>query len=204
MTESTRLQNILEKGLNGLSLDLNPEPLLTYLSYLHKWNQAYNLTAIRDEEAMVTHHLLDSLAILPWVKGSNIIDVGTGPGLPGIPLAIARPQDEITLLDSNGKKINFLREIKRQLCLKNIHIIQSRVEEFAPQQAFDTVVSRAFSQIKLMIDRTSHLIASDGIFLAMKGRNPQAELKEIDRDYSVASYQVPGLDGSRCCVVIPS
>ena len=121
---------ILLEGMQQLKLDFPCEGLLNYLTLLHKWNQAYNLTAVRDMKAMVTRHLLDSLAILPWLHGTRILDVGTGAGLPGIPLAIARPDLHVVLLDSNGKKARFLQEAKRALALSNVDIVQTRVENY--------------------------------------------------------------------------
>ncbi|MCE3046250.1 16S rRNA (guanine(527)-N(7))-methyltransferase RsmG [Legionella sp. 16cNR16C] len=192
----------LEKGLQQLGLSVSPEPLLNYLLLLQKWNKAYNLTAIRDLPAMLSKHLLDSLAISPWLQGPRLIDVGTGAGLPGIPLAIAHPHLQISLLDSNGKKIRFLQEVKRQLNLSNIEIIESRVENYKPATGFDTVISRAFSDLSQMISWTKHLLASDGIWLAMKGRYPEIELSTIDQGFKVIPYSVPGLDGERCCIII--
>ncbi len=192
----------LKQGLQQLGLSVPVEPLLQYLLLLQKWNKAYNLTAIRDFPEMVRKHLLDSLAISPWLQGQRIIDVGTGAGLPGIPLAIAHPHLQFSLLDSNGKKIRFMQEVKRQLSLGNIEIIESRVENYKPAVGFDTVVSRAFSDLSQMISWTEHLIASGGIWLAMKGRHPETELNTINRSYKVIPYDVPGLDGERCCIII--
>ncbi|KTD52050.1 glucose inhibited division protein B GidB [Legionella quinlivanii] len=196
------IEKELEKGLQQLGLSVSPEPLLNYLMLLQKWNKAYNLTAIRDLPAMLSKHLLDSLAISPWLQGPRLIDVGTGAGLPGIPLAIAHPHLQVSLLDSNGKKIRFLQEVKRQLDLSNIEIIESRVENYKPATGFDTVISRAFSDLSQMISWTKHLLASGGIWLAMKGRYPEIELSTIDQGYKVIPYSVPGLDGERCCIII--
>jgi 16S rRNA (guanine527-N7)-methyltransferase len=196
------IQLQLEHGLEQFNLGSLASPLLEYLLLLDKWNKAYNLTAIRDLESMVNKHILDSLAILPWLKGSHIIDVGTGAGLPGIPLAIARPDKHFVLLDSNGKKVRFLQEIKRALGLKNLEIVQSRVENYHPGQGFDTVTSRAFSSLEQMIYWTQHLIAKDGIWLAMKGRYPAEELATLKKNYQVERYTVQEIEGERCCVLI--
>ena len=202
MSAESRVLIILDAGIRELGYPVPSDKLLQYLHLLDKWNQAYNLTAVRDIEAMVTRHIIDSLAILPWVKGAQLLDVGTGAGLPGIPLAIARPDLHVVLLDSNGKKIRFLHEVKRMLSLVNVDIIQTRVENYHPSHGFDTVTSRAFSDLAHMTKLTQHLIATDGIWLAMKGRWPEAELAGLQHPYRVESYQVPSLDGDRCCVII--
>lgn len=202
MKHNGSIECLLQEGLEQFNLSALSAPLFQYLSLLNKWNAAYNLTAIRDMESMVTKHLLDSLAIRPWLKGDSILDVGTGAGLPGIPLAIAEPQRQFVLLDSNGKKIRFLREVKRQLALTNLEIVQFRVENYHPNQGFDTVTSRAFSSLEQMIFWTQHLIADQGMWLAMKGRYPDEELQALDKTYRVESYTVNGLEGERCCVLI--
>ena len=196
------IEQALLRGMQQLKLDFAPDQLIQYLALLHKWNQAYNLTAIRDLHSMVTLHLLDSLAILPMIHGTRILDVGTGAGLPGVPLALANPALHVVLLDSNGKKIRFLQEVKRALVLDNIEVIQTRVERYHPTSRFDTVTSRAFSNLKQMLDCTEHLIAPDGIWLAMKGRHPEAELACMNRAYRIESYTVDGIDGERCCVIV--
>jgi 16S rRNA (guanine527-N7)-methyltransferase len=202
MNDSLKAKHLLEQGVAQLGLISLIEPLFNYLLLLKKWNLAYNLTAIRDIESMVSKHLLDSLAILPWINGNRIIDVGSGAGLPGIPLAIAQPEKNFVLLDSNGKKTRFLNEVKRQLHLNNLEVVHFRVENYHPTQGFDTVVSRAFSSLTQMIEWTTHLIAEDGIWLAMKGRHPDTELREIKQNCKVEHYTVEGVDGERCCVLI--
>lgn len=202
MTNNAKIKLLLEEGLESFELDSICEPLLHFLVLLKKWNKTYNLTAIRDIETMVGKHILDSLAILPWIKGNRILDVGTGAGLPGIPLAIAKPDIQFVLLDSNGKKISFLSEVKRQLNLKNLELKQIRVENYHPNQGFDTVISRAFSSLEQMIKWTQHLIAQDGLWLAMKGRLPDAELIPIHQKYRIERYTVHGVEGERCCVII--
>ncbi|MFI4962337.1 MAG: 16S rRNA (guanine(527)-N(7))-methyltransferase RsmG [Legionellales bacterium] len=202
MSDNANLRQLLERGLEQFKLTNLCDPLLEYLLLLYKWNGAYNLTALRDMESMVSKHLLDSLAILPWIKGSRILDAGTGAGLPGIPLALAKPDMQFVLLDSNGKKIRFLNEVKRQLHLKNLEIVQFRVENYHPAQGFDTVLSRAFSSLEQMIHWTGHLVAQDGIWLAMKGRYPETELHSIHHPFRVETYRVEGVEGERCCVLI--
>lgn len=202
MKDEVQIKLLLEEGLQPFDLEAISASLSDYLFLLNKWNSTYNLTAVRDLETMVGKHILDSLAILPWLNGQRIIDVGTGAGLPGIPLALARPEINFVLLDSNGKKIRFLNEVKRHLHLKNLEIVQFRVENYHPTQGFDTVLSRAFSSLAQMIQWTQHLIADEGIWLAMKGRFPDAELNEIKQNCTVNFYTVAGVDGERCCVII--
>jgi len=197
-------RHYLIQGLMKLNLNLPVESFLAYLELMNTWNRAYNLTAIQDPLARVSRHILDSLAILPWLEGSRIIDVGTGAGLPGIPLAIARPQDTVVLLDSNGKKTRFLCEVKRALSLKNVEIIHMRAEQYQPAEPFDTVMSRAFSELNQMISWTKHLIAPEGVWLAMKGRYPAEELSQLQYATQVHSYRVPDVDGERTCVIIKS
>lgn len=198
----------LEKGFEILGIDCSAQQvdqLLDYLSLLVTWNSAYNLTAIRDPEQMVALHLLDSLAILPFITGENLIDVGTGPGLPGIPLAIMCPEKTFKLLDSNGKKTRFLFHARCQLKLQNLTEIQSRVEQFIPEQTYDTVLSRAFTSVAEMVDKCKHLLNPDGRFLAMKGKFPQSELSLLAKDYKVdVSHRltVPGVDGERHLIEI--
>lgn len=194
--------DLLSEGLQTLGLSISSNQLMDYLSLLQKWNQAYNLTAIRNLKDMITHHLLDSLAIIPWINGTRLLDVGTGAGLPGIPLAIALPDMHVTLLDSNGKKMRFLREVKRALKLENIEIVQSRVEAYHPSSGFDTVTSRAFSTMDAFIQCSHHLVSQQGIWLAMKGRYPETELETLQHRYRVETYSVPGIVGERCCVII--
>jgi 16S rRNA (guanine527-N7)-methyltransferase len=193
---------MLEQGLKQFNLGSLNSALFKYLMLLQQWNKVYNLTAVRDLPDMINKHLLDSLAVIPWLSGTRIIDVGTGAGLPGIPLALAKPECHFVLLDSNGKKIRFLQEVKRQLGLKNLELVEIRVENYHPTPGFDTVISRAFSSIEHMIDWTKHLIAPDGMWLAMKGRQPDTELKHIHQPYKVHHYTVAGIAGERCCVLI--
>lgn len=202
MNDLLELEPLLAAGLEPLGLQQYCSPLLHYVALLYKWNKAYNLTAIRDPKVMIDKHIIDSLAILPWIQGTNLIDIGTGPGLPGIPIAITRPELAVTLLDSNGKKTRFLREVKRSLCLNNVEIVESRAETYHPSSGFDTVTSRAFSSLTQMIDWTKHLIAKDGLWLAMKGLYPQGELETIQQPWRIEQYQLDAVEGERCCVLI--
>jgi 16S rRNA (guanine527-N7)-methyltransferase len=176
--------------------------LTQYLQLLKQWNQAYNLTAVRDIHEMVGRHVFDSLAVLPWIKGDYVLDVGTGAGLPGIPLAIACPNRQFVLLDSNGKKTRFLQAVKHALALNNIEVVQTRVEAYSSVRPFDTIVSRAFAQVQTMIHVTQHLLASDGLWVAMKGPNVMPELSGLTSPYRIEQYAVPGMTEARCCVVI--
>lgn len=206
--QSDEYRSRLVDGANQLGVSLTESQssqLLCYLTLLNKWNKAYNLTAVRNPEEMLTRHLIDSLSIVPWVKGENIIDVGTGPGLPGIPLAILFPETRFTLLDSNGKKTRFLTQCKLEIGLGNVTVVHGRVEEFQPQCPFDQVISRAFSAIENMVSWCSHLVDDRGQFLAMKGLFPEEELTSLPDGYKVEqshSLEVPGSDGERHLIII--
>ena len=202
MTHSTSTPTLLREGLSYYGMAAYYEPMLAYLTLLEKWNHAFNLTAIRDAESMVTRHIMDSLAVANDLKPTRVIDVGTGAGLPGLPLAITHPQLQFVLLDSNGKKTRFLEEVVRTLHLNNVEIVQKRVETYQPTTAFDTVISRAFTDLAQMVNWTKHLIADQGIWLAMKGRVPETELSMIKEPYTVRHYSVPGVDGERCAITL--
>ncbi|MCP3664535.1 MAG: 16S rRNA (guanine(527)-N(7))-methyltransferase RsmG [Gammaproteobacteria bacterium] len=210
MTDQTKLQwsNQLRNGLQtmGISLTENQQAqLLDYLALLVKWNQAFNLTAIRDPAEMVSRQLLDSLSILDLLQGDRILDVGTGPGLPGIPLAIACPGLEFTLLDSNSKKTRFIQQSIGSLKLKNITVVQNRVEDFQPEKGFSTITSRAFSDLLKMTTLTRHLLTSGGCWLAMKGIIPTDELVPLERQgyaVEVVVLQVPGTSSGRHAILI--
>ena len=175
-----------------------------YLDLLVKWNKAYNLTAIRSAEQMLTHHILDSLAIAPYIEGPHILDVGTGPGFPGLPLAMLMPQQHFILLDSNAKKTRFVNQVIMELGIQNAEVATSRVENYEPKQTINTVVSRAFSSLDEFVQKTSRLCVKKGLLIAMKGRYPTDELKTMDPalDYEVKQLQVPGLDAERHLVLI--
>ena len=196
----------LKKGVEALELklsDVQISLLLQFIVLLNKWNKAFNLTAIRDPEEMVVRHLLDSLSVALALKGENIIDVGTGPGIPGIPLAITFPKKQFTLLDSNGKKVRFINQAKQSLSLKNVTAIQFRVEAFEPKEKFDVVVSRAFTSLEQMVDLTEHLVKEDGIMQAMKGAYPEKQiLKAPWVIEEVIKLEVPTLDEQRHLVNI--
>jgi 16S rRNA (guanine527-N7)-methyltransferase len=225
----------LKAGLAALGLTL-PEgaetKLLAYLALLDKWNRVYNLTAVRDAERMVSHHLLDSLAAAPVFdemlkraspsphpspldgEGENVglrpptaIDVGSGGGLPGIPLAIARPELQMTLIDSIAKKTAFLLQAKAELGLANVNVVTARVEDFRPETGFDVITSRAFSDLKEFVTLTRHLLNPGGRWLAMKGLYPNEEVAVLPPDVKVSAdhkLAVPGLDASRHLIVLES
>lgn len=193
--------------LAGLvALRLNPAlagPLLKYLGELVIWNKVYNLTSVRDPAEMVTRHLLDSLSILPHVKGRTV-DVGSGAGLPGIPLAIANPALHVTLLDSGGKKARFLRHVERTLPLTNVEVVEARAEDFEPTARFDTIVTRAFGTLGEFLDVTARLGTEHGRWLSMKGKLDRKELARVPPGFRVEpeiQLQVPGLDEQRHLII---
>src|SRR5713226_8155512 len=172
----------LEQGLAELGLALGREArtkLLEYLALLEKWNQVYNLTAIRDAEKMVSGHLLDCLAVVPYVSGAHVLDAGSGAGLPGIPLAVAKPGIQVALLDSNHKKAAFLRQAVAELPLKNASVVCERVESWRSAEKFDCIISRAFSEIAEFVTLTKHLLAPGGVLAAMKGVHPFEEIERL-------------------------
>jgi len=173
-----------------------------FLELLNRWNKTYNLTAIRDINQMIPMHLLDCIAIIPCIKGSRVLDVGTGPGFPGIPLAICMPDIHFTLVESNRKRIQFLQTVKHELKLDNIEIWQGRIEQYQPEAGFDTITSRAFSSLVQFIDLTRHVCVEDGVWCAMKGQVPHEELTLLSQPYEIFHYDIPGQDVARCCIII--
>ena len=199
----------LDAGLAGMGLALPPvmrEKLLAYLALLYKWNRTYSLTALRDEHKAVSHHLLDSLAILPFVPSSgSLLDVGSGGGMPGVTLAIIFPKRKFTLLDSNGKKTRFLTQVKLELKLDNLEVIHNRVEAFTPERAFSGIISRAFSSLADFTNWTRHLGDVNSHWLAMKGVHPDDELQALPEDFRLNSCQilkVPGCQGQRHLLIL--
>ncbi|SIO22710.1 16S rRNA (guanine(527)-N(7))-methyltransferase RsmG [Salinivibrio sp. ES.052] len=202
------MEQQLQQGLAkaGLSLStLQQQQLIDYVRLLHKWNKAYNLTSVRRPDDMVVKHILDSLVVSPHLHGDHFIDVGTGPGLPGIPLAIANPDKHFTLLDSLGKRIRFIRQVLHELGLTNVIPVQSRVEDFTPDHGFDAVLSRAFASMSDMVSWCHHLPHAQGRFYALKGQVDQQEIDALPADCSVTdikALKVPGLEGARHLVIL--
>lgn len=200
------LQKKLSQGLAELGIDLDAatqQKLLDYLALLEKWNKVHNLTAVRDPNDMVTLHLLDSLSVLPHIKSGRLLDVGSGAGLPGIPLSIVRPDLQVTVMDSSHKKASFMRQAKATLGIPNLEVICGRVEEFHPEHKFDMVISRAFSDLAEFMRLTAHLCAEGGVWLAMKGVYPFDELAQIKGPTSeVVPLRVPGLEAQRHLVFL--
>ncbi|PIJ48312.1 16S rRNA (guanine(527)-N(7))-methyltransferase RsmG [Erwinia sp. OLTSP20] len=198
-----KLSRLLEIAHISLSEE-QKQQLLGYVGLLHKWNKAYNLTSVRDPQQMLVRHILDSIVVHPHLQGKYFIDVGTGPGLPGVPLAIVRPDAHFTLLDSLGKRVRFLRQVQHQLQLDNINPVQSRVEQFQQQQ-FDGVISRAFASLNDMVSWCQHLPAENGAFYALKGQLDAEELAAVPagfRTECIERLQVPDLEGERHLVII--
>lgn len=200
------LQEKLSQGLQELGIALDGQTrqkLLDYLTLLEKWNKVHNLTAVRDPGEMVTLHLLDSLSVLPHIKNGRLLDVGSGAGLPGIPLAIVRPDLQVTVMDSNHKKASFMRQAKAVLGINNLEVVCGRVEGFRPEHKFDMVISRAFSDLAEFMRLTSHLCAENGVWLAMKGVYPHEELAQVPgRATEVVALTVPGLEAQRHLVFL--
>ncbi|EAW2496188.1 16S rRNA (guanine(527)-N(7))-methyltransferase RsmG, partial [Salmonella enterica subsp. enterica serovar Meleagridis] len=185
----------------GISLTDHQKTLLVaYVDMLHKWNKAYNLTSVRDPNEMLVRHILDSIVVAPYLQGQRFIDVGTGPGLPGIPLAIVLPDAHFTLLDSLGKRVRFLRQVQHELKLENITPVQSRVEAYPSEPPFDGVISRAFASLNDMVSWCHHLPGEKGRFYALKGQLPGDEIALLPDNFSVESVEklrVPQLEGER-------
>jgi len=187
-----QLSQILTQALSKNNLTLNAacqQKLITYLALLRKWNKAFNLTAITEPREMVYLHLIDSLVISPYLHGTNMLDVGSGAGLPGIPLAIMNPQQQWTVLDKNSKKTRFLLQTVAELALKNVAVVHGRSEDFRPSQCFDSILSRAFGTLAMFIETTEHLLCPHGRLIAMKGKYPQEELAELP-DHFVAQQTI--------------
>ena len=203
MDKSDLLSRKLESGLDALGVAVSTSArssLLEYCELLIKWNKTFNLTSVDDPEQMISLHLLDSLAVLPFLPGGRVLDVGTGAGLPGIPLAIARPEQKFVLLDSNGKKTRFLVQASGQLGLENVEVVNQRVELYQAHELFDVIISRAFSSLGQFLSACNHLLSPRGQFLAMKGKLPEDELHDLPDGFQLESsveLKIPGLEAER-------
>ncbi|MBV7300611.1 16S rRNA (guanine(527)-N(7))-methyltransferase RsmG [Enterovibrio paralichthyis] len=199
-----RLAQLIEQA--GMEIPAEQQAqLIGYVEMLHKWNKAYNLTSVRDPQEMIVKHIMDSIVVSKHLEGQTYIDVGTGPGLPGIPLAIINPDKQFTLLDSLGKRIRFIRQVLHELKIANVTPVQSRVEDFQPEQGFDGVLSRAFASMTDMVTWCHHLPNAGGQFLALKGQVDQTEIDALPADCSVTDIKplmVPGLEGQRHLVIL--
>ena len=199
-----KLENLLTQAEIQLT-DLQKDQLIQLVQLLNKWNKAYNLTSVRDPQEMLVKHILDSIVVSSYLQGDRFIDVGTGPGLPGLPLAIINPTKQFVLLDSLGKRISFIRNAVRELGLTNVEPVLSRVEEYQPAQKFDGVLSRAFASLKDMTDWCHHLPKKDGYFYALKGIYHEDEVQELDKKFEVKdviTLNVPELVGERHLIVL--
>ena len=198
----------LTDGAAALGLTISPaaeQALQLYVKQLLKWNKVMNLTAITDKDKIITHHLLDSLALIPHIKGQRIADIGSGAGFPGIPLAILRPEWQIHLIESNHKKVHFLLQIKQLLQLHNVEVIGKPCESYQPEQCFDTITARAVATLAKTVALGAHLCCPDGQFVLMKGQYPEAELAELGPHTvvnEVIPIKVPGLEAARHLVYI--
>ncbi len=198
---------LLAHGLKTMGIDLDQprqQLLLDFLAMLERWNRTYNLTAVGGISAMVSRHLLDSLAVLPWLEGQRIADLGSGAGLPGIPLAIAAPQRHFVLIDSNGKKVRFMRQVRRELGLTNIEPVQARIESVSLQPSPDELVVRAVADLAELVDLSRRWLDRGARLLAMKGPMADHELEALSDQWTArrVELKVPGVDGPRCLVVV--
>ncbi len=199
------LIKIVQQGLEEMSLDVDPAHQVDFILLMNKWNRAYNLTSVRDPKAMVERHILDSLAVMGHLKGQRFIDVGTGPGLPGLPLAIAMPDRHFCLLDSNGKRTRFMFQAVVEMGLKNVEIVNSRVEQFQPSEKYDGVLSRAFASLSDMLRWCDQLPANNGRFYALKAHLSEDELRDVPKTYTVlniSDLKIYGTDRTRQLVEI--
>jgi 16S rRNA (guanine527-N7)-methyltransferase len=198
-------REILEEGVSQLDIVSDEEKMLKLLAFIklmEKWNRTYNLTSVRQKEEMAKLHILDSLVVMPHLQGDCIADIGTGAGLPGIPLAIFLPETQFTLVDSNAKKTRFVQQAVLELQLKNVKVVHNRVEKINSHLLYSTVIMRAFSSLQDIMNLSRHLIAPQGILLAMKGHLAEEELVNFSEPYSIIPLKVPSVDAERCLIRI--
>lgn len=197
-------RDLLVEGLHRMSLNLSDQmidQLMAYLNLIEKWNRVYNLTAIRERDEMVKLHFLDSLSILNYVEMEHVLDVGSGAGFPGIVLAITKPELKVTVMDSVNKKTTFMQQVKSELSLTNLNVVNARVEEYQPTILFDSVITRAFSSVQNMLSMTQHILQKDGAWLAMKSKDVKEELEALDQNqYTLIPLEVPFINAERYLV----
>ena len=198
-------RDLLIEGLQRMDLALSDQvidQLMTYLDLVEKWNRVYNLTAIREREEMIKLHFLDSLSILKHVHVKNILDVGSGAGFPGIVLAITKPELKVTVMDSVNKKTTFMQQVKSELSLMNLDVVNSRVEDYQPTTLFEAVTSRAFSNLKNMMSLTQHTLKKEGVWLAMKSKDVKQEVEAFEKNqYTLIPLEVPFINAERYLVI---
>jgi len=199
-------RDLLIEGLQRMDLKLSDQmidQLMTYLNLVEKWNRVYNLTAIRERDEMIKLHFLDSLSILKHVHVKNILDVGSGAGFPGIVLAITKPELKVTVMDSINKKTTFMQQVKSELSLTNLDVVNSRVEDYQPTTLFEAVTSRAFSNLKNMMSLTQHTLQKEGVWLAMKSKDVREELEAFEKNqYTLIPLEVPFINAERYLVIL--
>ncbi len=199
-------RDLLIEGLQRMDLKLSDQvidQLMTYLNLVEKWNRVYNLTAIRERDEMIKLHFLDSLSIFNHVHVKNILDVGSGAGFPGIVLAITKPELKVTVMDSVNKKTTFMQQVKSELALTNLDVVNSRVEDYQPITLFEAVTSRAFSNLKNMMSLTQHTLKKEGVWLAMKSKDVKQELEAFEKNqYTLIPLEVPFIDAERYLVIL--
>ena len=199
-------RDLLIEGLQCMALKLSDQvidQLMTYLDLVEKWNRVYNLTAIREREEMIKLHFLDSLSILKHVQVKNILDVGSGAGFPGIVLAITKPELKVTVMDSVNKKTTFMQQVKSELSLMNLDVVNSRVEDYQPTTLFEAVTSRAFSNLKNMMSLTQHTLQKEGVWLAMKSKDVKQEVEAFEKNqYTLIPLEVPFINAERYLVIL--
>ena len=197
-------RDLLVEGLHRMSLNLSDQmldQLMAYLNLIEKWNRVYNLTAIRERDEMIKLHFLDSLSILNYVEMEHVLDVGSGAGFPGIVLAITKPELKVTVMDSVNKKTTFMQQVKSELLLTNLNVVNARVEEYQPTTLFDGVITRAFSSIQDMLSMTEHTLQKNGAWLAMKSKDVKEELKKLGQNqYTLIPLEVPFINAERYLV----